>query len=55
MTSADAPTRLFIRDLDQVVTPVTAKTPLRGADLGRVDVLEGAFVLCEAGRSIGLS
>ena len=50
MSSADAPARLLVRDLDQVVTPASAEAPLRGADLGRVDVLEGAFVLCEEGR-----
>ena len=50
MTSADAPARLLVRDLDQLVTPASAETPLRGADLGRVDVVEGAFVLCEEGR-----
>ena len=50
MSSSDAPARLLVRDLDQVVTPAGAETPLRGADLGRVDVLEGAFVLCENGR-----
>jgi imidazolonepropionase len=50
VTSADAPARLLVRDLDQVVTPASDVAPLRGADLGRVDVLEGAFVLCEGGR-----
>jgi imidazolonepropionase len=50
VSSADSPVRLLVRDLDQVVTPASAETPLRGADLGRVDVLEGAFVLCEEGR-----
>ena len=50
MSSADSPARLLVRDLDQVVTSASAETPLRGADLGRVDVLEGAFVLCEEGR-----
>jgi imidazolonepropionase len=50
VTSADAPARLLVRDLDQLVTPASAETPLRGADLGRVDVVEGAFVLCEDGR-----
>ena len=50
MSSADAPARLLVRDLAQVVTPASAETPLRGADLGRVEVLEGAFVLCEEGR-----
>ena len=50
MSSADAPPRLLVRDLDQVATPASAETPLRGADLGQVDVVEGAFVLCEEGR-----
>ena len=50
MSSADAPAQLLVRDLDQVVTPASAEAPLRGADLGRVDVVEGAFVLCEEGR-----
>ena len=50
MSSADPPARLLVRDLDQVVTPASAETPLRGADLGRVDVVEGAFVLCAEGR-----
>ena len=50
MSSADPPARLLVRDLDQVVTPASAETALRGADLGRVDVVEGAFVLCAEGR-----
>ena len=50
MSSADPLARLLVRDLDQVVTPASAETPLRGADLGRVDVVEGAFVLCAEGR-----
>jgi imidazolonepropionase len=50
VSSADAPAQLLVRDLDQVVTPASAEAPLRGADLGRVDVVEGAFVLCEEGR-----
>ena len=50
MSSADPPARLLVRDLDQVVTPASAETPLRGADLGRVDVVEGAFVICADGR-----
>jgi len=50
VSSADAPAQLLVRDLDQVVTPASAEAPLRGADLGRVDVVEGAFVLCEQGR-----
>jgi imidazolonepropionase len=50
VSSADSPARLLVRDLNQVVTPASAASSLRGADLGRVDVLEGAFVLCEEGR-----
>jgi imidazolonepropionase len=47
--------RLLIRDLEQVVTPRGGGAPLRGQDLGAVDVLERAFVLCADGRieSIG--
>ncbi len=50
MSSADHPSRLLVRDLAQAVTPASAEAPLRGADLGRVDVLEDAYVLCEGGR-----
>ena len=42
--------RLLIRDLAQVVTPAGSGAPLRGADLGRLEVIEGGFVLCEQGR-----
>jgi imidazolonepropionase len=44
------PHRLLIRDLAQVATPAGRSAPLRGADLGVVDVIERAFVLCEEGR-----
>ena len=50
MSSADAPSRLLVRDLAQAVTPAGAESPLRGADLGRVDVVQDAYVLCDAGR-----
>jgi len=50
VSSTDAPSRLLVRDLAQVVTPASAEAPLRGADLGRVDVIENAYVLCEEGR-----
>ena len=50
MSSTDAPSRLLVRDLGQVVTPAGSEAPLRGADLGRVDVVEDAYVLCEDGR-----
>jgi len=49
VSPADSSARLLVRNLDQVVTSASAETPLRGADLGRVDVVEGAFVLCEEG------
>jgi imidazolonepropionase len=41
--------RLLIRDLVQLATPAGTAAPLRGPDLGRVDVIEQAYVLCEAG------
>jgi len=50
VSSTDSPSRLLVRDLGQAVTPAGAESPLRGADLGRVDVIEDAYVLCEAGR-----
>jgi imidazolonepropionase len=42
---AQAP--LLVRDLAQLVTPVTGQTPLRGDRLREVEVIEDAFVLCE--------
>jgi imidazolonepropionase len=41
---------LLLRDLAQVATPAAA-APARGFDLGRVEVLEDAYVLCD-GESI---
>ena len=41
---------LLIRDLAQVVTPGGTRAPLRGHELGAVDVIETAYVLCENGR-----
>jgi imidazolonepropionase len=38
---------LLVRDLAQVATPAGRAAPLRGADLGAVEVLEDAFVLCD--------
>jgi imidazolonepropionase len=43
--------KLLLRDLAQLATPAGREAPLRGAALGEVDVLEGAYVLC-AGDSI---
>jgi len=41
---------LLVRDLAQVVTPSGTGAPLRGPDLGRMDVVEDAYVLCRGGR-----
>jgi imidazolonepropionase len=50
MTAAPAGARLLIRDLAQLVTPAGSDAPLRGRDLGAVELLEDAYVLCEGGR-----
>jgi imidazolonepropionase len=50
MTPAGGGSRLLVRDLAQLATPAGTTAPLRGQDLGTVDVLEEAFVLCEDGR-----
>jgi imidazolonepropionase len=50
VTSSEAPSRLLVRDLAQAVTPAGREAPLRGADLGQVEVVEDAYVLCEQGR-----
>jgi imidazolonepropionase len=42
--------RLLIRDLEQLATPPGRGSPLRGAELGAVDVIERAYVLCSGGR-----
>ncbi|HEX6679998.1 MAG TPA: hypothetical protein VF063_05070, partial [Gaiellaceae bacterium] len=42
--------RLLVRDLAQLATPAGTQTPLRGGVLREVDVVEDAFILCEAGR-----
>jgi len=47
VSSAAVPSRLLVRDLEQVVTPAGLGAPLRGDDLGRVDIVEGGYVLCE--------
>jgi imidazolonepropionase len=38
--------QLLVRDLAQLATPAGRGAPLRGADLGAVEVVEDAFVLC---------
>lgn len=51
MTDAAAGARrLLIRDLEQAATPSGAGAPLRGRELGTVEVTENAFVLCSGGR-----
>ncbi len=51
MTSTGAgPRRLLIRDLAQLVSPGGRLAPLRGRELGSVDVISDAYVLCENGR-----
>jgi imidazolonepropionase len=40
----------LIRDLAQVVSPAGTRAPLRGGELGRLDVIEDAYVLCTDGR-----
>jgi imidazolonepropionase len=41
---------LLIRDLGQVVTPEPGPGPRRGMALGKLQIIEGGYVLCEAGR-----
>ena len=50
MTSGDGGATLLVRDLAQLATPGASTAPARGPALGEVDVIEGAFVLCERGR-----
>ncbi len=42
-------TRLLIRDLRQVATPSGRNAPLRGPELGHVDVVEDAYVFVDDG------
>ena len=46
--------RLLVRDIAQLVTPVGDAAPLRGAPLGEVAVIEDAFVLCEGSRIVSV-
>ena len=47
--------RLLVRDLEQLATPVGTTAPLRGSELAEVDVIEDAYVLCAGGsiESVG--
>ena len=49
MSSTGGARRLLIRDLAQLATPRGTEAPLRGGALGRVEVLEDAYVLCHDG------
>jgi imidazolonepropionase len=51
MSVAGGECRLLVRDLTQLATPAGTAAPLRGGALGKVDVVEDAYVLC-AGASI---
>ena len=42
--------RLLVRDLAQLVSPAGSGAPLRGRELGELDVVADAYVLCEDGR-----
>ena len=50
MSSSGESSRLLVRDLAQLVTPTGSSAPLRGRALGDIEVIEGAFLLCESGR-----
>jgi imidazolonepropionase len=49
-TDGEPAPRLLIRDLAQLATPRGRTAPLRGAELGALDVTHDAYVLCENGR-----
>jgi imidazolonepropionase len=55
MSSAGGHRRLLIRDLAQLVTPAGREAPLRGTALGKVEVIENAYVFCgnEVIESVG--
>jgi imidazolonepropionase len=50
VSSSGGGRRLLVRDLAQLATPAGTDAPLRGAELGAVEVLKDAYVLCEEGR-----
>jgi imidazolonepropionase len=47
--SARGSPRLLIRDLEQLVTPAGRQAPLRGRELGDLEWIDGAYVLCAGG------
>jgi imidazolonepropionase len=54
MSSAGGGSRLLVRDLAQLATPAGTTAPLRGPELGAVEVLEDAYVLCEGDRIVSV-
>ena len=52
MTERNGAGALLVRDLAQLATPSAAGAPARGRELGEVEVIERAFVLCEDGRIV---
>ena len=54
MTAERGARPLLIRDLAQLATPAGATVPLRGDELGEVDVVEDGYVLCEDGRVVAV-
>ena len=50
MSADGGPSRLLVRDLEQLATPRGSAAPLRGPALGDVEVIERAYLLCEDGR-----
>ncbi|HEY6068000.1 MAG TPA: imidazolonepropionase [Gaiellaceae bacterium] len=51
MSAAGAARRLLVRDLEQLASPAGSASPLRGAALADVEVVEDGYVLC-AGDTI---
>ncbi|MFL5931955.1 MAG: imidazolonepropionase, partial [Gaiellaceae bacterium] len=49
MSSPGGGRRLLVRDVAQLATPRGTEAPLRGAALGEVETLEGAYLLCSDG------
>jgi imidazolonepropionase len=52
MTERERAGTLLVRDLAQLATPSAAEAPARGKELGEVEVIEQAFVMCEDGRIV---
>ncbi len=50
MSPTGESTRLLVRDLAQVVSSAGTDAPLRGRALGEVEVVEDAYLLCDAGQ-----